>query len=1044
MLADSGIADFDEASYSQIPALIQLVNLGYTYLPRHEVKGLRESKGQYILRPIAVEAIRRINPGISATTVEKSIVDLEKIRLDNGMVKASESVYLDLLSGRAVQEVVEGKKTSPQIRFMDFEHPERNSYHVVAEFELAELADRRPDIVVFVNGIPLAVLECKRGSVPVQEAVKQMLRNQQDNNTPKFFLFPQLLIATNGQDLRYGTTLTPADYYAVWREKVAKEEAEDGALASLNTPIADAIIRQISQDLLHTDCLHFTEMVANEQAKGIYNLLRPERLLDLVHNFIIYDNDIKKIARYQQYFAIHKTLAGLESTPRRGGLIWHTQGSGKSLTMVMLVKALIEKYGNPRIIIITDRRDLDRQISGTFVACNIKKAVRQIKSTAELVRQLRAKSLDVLTTLVQKFDHIGDKSFTDIDDNIFILIDEAHRTQGGNANAWMNTVLPNACQIAFTGTPLMCREKSSAAKFGGIIDAYTISEAEADGTILPLIYQAMFVDMQAHANLLDEFYARITEPLTETQRRDFGRKAVSSQMLEQNSSRIEMIALNIVDHYRKYFQGSGLKGQIVMPSKYSAVICKQAIDLLGGVRAEVIISETNFEGGADDLPEQQQLIAQFFMEAKRRFGSLEAREKTLIAQFKHKHAEGPELLIVVDKLLTGFDAPRNTVLYLAKQLRDHNLLQAIARVNRLFSGDPNKPEKESGIIIDYSKNAKNLQSALELFSNYDTEDIKGTLISSEEKIHELETLYQNLVDLFKGKSPDECLRFLKTNTLKREQFYLMVNKFIRVFSTCLSLYDFHRYCSAGQLQRYSLDLKRFVELKKTTQLAMAEKIDFSKYRDQLHKILDKYVTAETVEVLSKEINLSDILEFNSFVEDQQYGMSDRSKAEAIASQTKKIIRERYKQDPVFYENFSRRIEKLLGEIKDAKQADIATLLEALKDLQKQADDYEDNDIPASIRTDKTCHPFYRNLREFIDADDDDLVRIALEIKATIAKEQCVDWETNSRIQKKVMDQIEDYLYDVVQQEIDITLTNTQITRIAQDAWNIAVNNKAKP
>lgn len=1039
MMYNNILPDFDEASFSQIPALIQLVNLGYNYLSREEVRKLRDNdSSRYILRSIAIDAIKKINnPEVSKKSIEDALIDIEKVQMDSGVYKASEYLYTDLVYGRSVSEIINGKKVSPQMRFIDFDNPENNSYHVAAEFEVSEGIDRRPDIVLFVNGIPLAVIECKKGSVVVKEAIAQMLRNQQGSNIPKFFLFTQILIATNGSELKYGTMLSKADYYSAWKE-------DCDALTSLNNPIEQEVLKQIGEDLIRKNYIHRQSSEANEQAKGIYNLLRPERLLDLIKNFILYDDGIKKIARYPQYFAIKKTLARINETPRRGGLIWHTQGSGKSLTMVMLVKELTERYNTSRIIIVTDRRDLDDQIKKTFAACNIKKNVKQIKSTAELIKQIKSKSIDVLTTLVQKFDRIPDKSFKDEDSNIFILIDEAHRTQAGNANAWMNAMLPNACQIAFTGTPLMKKEKDSIGKFGGIIDAYTIAKAEEDGAILPLIYQAMFVDMNTHANLLDEFYKRITAHMSEEERRDFEKKAISSRIVDQNSSRIEMIALNIVDHYKKYFQGTGLKGQIVMPSKYSAVICKEAIDLLGGVRAEVIISETSFEDGDDNLPQQKKLVAKFLDEEKRRFGSIESREKTIIERFKDKDAkfaEGPELLIVVDKLLTGFDAPRNTVLYLAKQLKDHNLLQAIARVNRLFSGDKGKPEKESGIIIDYSKNAQNLKSAMELFSNYDADDVKKALFSTEEKIAELDKLYQNLLDTFKGKSTDQCLNFLKSEDLKRGKFYEDVNRFIKVFSTCLSLPDFTKHFTSDKLKQYSMDLKRFVELKKTAQFVMAEKVNFSKYRDQLHKILDKYVTAQGIEELSKAINLSDLREFNNFLEDQKTGMSDRSKAEAIAAQTKKVIYERYKQDEVFYEKFSKKIENLLQEIRNAKKEDIAALLESMKEAQKQVDNYEDSDIPSKIRSQKSYHPFYRKLKVFIKTDDSKMTQIIMDLVDIINREKCVDWDKNVTVRNTVMNNINDYLYDIVKDEMNIDLSSEQIANITNDAWNIAVNNK---
>ena len=1028
---DYNMPDFDEASYSQIPALVQLVNLGYTYIPRDTVRRMRDGNGQYILRDIARNAVQKINPNISEKSIVDAIIGLENAKMDNGVVNASEEIFTNILAGVAVSEFIDGKKISPQMRFIDFETPENNQFHVCAEFELSEVVDRRPDIVLFINGIPMAVIECKKASVSVSEAVDQMVRNQSGTNTPKFFLFPQLLIATNGLDLKYGTMLTPAEYYSVWREE------ESNPLPSLE-PV-DAL-KQITPDLARYKFDYTPSTIANKQARGIYNLLRPERILKLIHGYVFYDGGRKKVARYQQFFAIQRTIDRIMGIPRQGGLIWHTQGSGKSLTMVMLVRELTEKLNNPRIIIVTDRRDLDKQISDTFAACNIKKNVKRMKSADELIKNIEKKSVDVLTTLVQKFDRVKNKAFVDPDPNVFILIDEAHRTQSGEAHQWMRQILPNACLVGFTGTPLMKNEKSKN-QFGGIIDAYTISEAERDGAILPLIYQARFVDMITHGNMLDEFYKRITNEMTDDQKRDFERKAKLSKMMEDNSSRVEILALNIRDHYKDNFQHTGLKGQVVMPSKYAAVMCKKALDLLGGIESAVIISDSNIDEDADNQGEMKTTVAKFTDEVKRQYGSLDAYERQMIDSFRD-NPDGIELLIVVDKLLTGFDAPRDTVLYLAKQLKDHNLLQAIARVNRVFDGDKGRQAKTSGIIIDYSKNAQHLRSAMELFSNYDPEDIERALVSTDEKVIELRTMYQNLLDTLKGyKTADSQIEFLKSDEIVREKFYNEVNRFISVFSTCLALPDFNKHFSSYDLKKYSLELKKFAELKKSVKLAMAEEIDFSKYRDQLHKILDKYVSANGVEELSKQINLSDVREFNKFIEDQENGMSERSKAEAIAAQTKKIIKEKYNQDKAFYTKFSERIDELLTELKNAKKEDIANLLDLMKQAQEQVDDYESDDIPDNIRNKKHIHPFYRNLKEYFPTTENVLAKIITDIVQIIQSNKCVDWDKNITVQRAIKVQIDDYLYDVVRNELDVELTGDQIQNIEQFAWDIAVENR---
>ena len=1044
------LPDFDEASVSQIPAVLQLVNLGYDYIPRREIAKHREGNGQYILRDIAFDALRRINDArVSDQSLVEAIADLERVKLDDGVIKASENIYANLLCGRAVVEFIDGRKTSPQMRFIDWENPANNVFHVAAEFEISEDANRRPDIVLFVNGIPFAVIENKKSSVAVDAAIHQMIRNQQGGQTPRFFLFPQILVAANAQSVKYGTMLTPFEFYSVWKERDAGGDFDAAVSRSVNTPVCAETVAQIGEDLLRAR-YEQTPRAITEQDKGIYSLLRPERLLDLVRNFIVYDNGVKKITRYQQYFAIKKTLARVHETDengkRRGGLIWHTQGSGKSLTMVMLVKNLIEQVKNPRVIVVTDRRDLDIQIRDTFAACNIKKGVVQATSCKDLIEKIKSKTTDVITTLVHKFDVNTD--FSDDDANLFVLIDEAHRTQGGEANAMMNKILPRACQIAFTGTPLMKETKTkngvltkaeSIAKFGGLIDDYTISEAEKDGAVLPLIYQGRFVDQKIDP-LADKFYDRVFAKMSEKERADFNRKCVSASVLEETSQRIEMIALDVHDHFVENFKNTGLKGQLVAPSKYAAVMFKQALDFLGDIRSEVVISETQAEDGADDLkPDHKQIVANYLAEQKRLYGSLESREKQIVRDYK-KNPDGCELLIVVDKLLTGFDAPRDTVLYLAKQLKDHNLLQAIARVNRVFDGDAGKPRKTAGLIVDYSKNAKNLKSALELFSNFDPADIENALMDTDSQIKRLQECFESLREPFAGIADKNDVNAyvdkLKSDEKAREKFKEDVNACIRQFSLCRALHDFYDKVDLDTLRGWQGELKRFIEIKKTTMLACAESVDFSKYKDQIAKLLDKYVTAREAEILSKEINLSDMREFDQYIEDERNGLSDKSKADAILAQTKKIIYEKYDQDKAFYGKFSDLIERLLVDLKTAKKEDLAALLEQAKSYQSAVADYVDSDIPDDLRADKTAHPFYRNLRGFF-ASSDDYADIVRHIVDLIKRRKVVDFSVKQEVRRAVINDIEDFLFD----EVNEKLSADAIEQIALTAWNLAVENK---
>ena len=408
------------------------------------------------------------------------------------------------------------------------------------------------------------------------------------------------------------------------------------------------------------------------------------------------------------------------------------------------------------------------------------------------------------------------------------------------------------------------------------------------------------------------------------------------------------------------------------------------------------------------------------------------------------------MLIVVNKLLTGFDAPRNTFLYLAKQIKDHNLLQAIARVNRLFDGDEGREAKVNGFVIDYSKNARNLYDAMELFSNYDPEDIDRALLNSDEKITELERVYQDLHSIFNAvknkQDTEEYVRVLEDDVETREHFYELVNGFVKQFSTCLMLYDFTQKFDAEKLRRYQGDLKKFVELKKIQKIKNAEEVDFSKYENQIRRILDKYVSSEYVVELSKPLLLREPKEFNKYIENTERGLSDKSKAEAIAAQTRRTIKENFHRDPEFYKRFSEKIEKLIAELKEAKKEDLVALLGLARDYQGQVNEYEASDIPDSIKNKKEYHPFFRNLKSAIEVHSvppDQLCAMVRVMYDLIDKHKIVDWHRNIEVERQVRMELEDYLFDVAKEKFGVPLTIDEIDSVIRQFWNLAVENRTK-
>jgi type I restriction enzyme R subunit len=1045
---------FDEARQSQLAFVEMLIGMGYEYLPTSEL--MRERGGDnsyYLLKDIAASSLAKINKyehaGVDYEFAEKDIVDavseLENVEF-KGLIDTSKDVYntiMPLKGGKTISVFHDGKYESKSFRFIDFEHPENNSFHVAVEVEIsAKTGTRRPDIVCYVNGIPFVVIENKKSSVEVNEAINQMVRNQGADYSPRFFAYPQLLIGTNGKDLRYGTTGTPAEFYASWREKeVGLDELDKKAKSYISKPIAPDIYKQLCADLNGATIGHVQrlERKPTEQDRAILALMDKTRLLDLTKNYVIYDGVQKKVMRYQQYFAIHKALQRIEEKEpttygerRKGGIIWHTQGSGKSLTMVMFVRALIEdpRIVNPRVLIVTDRKDLDRQILGTFKNAGLKKKVKQATSGEHLLELIKSKDTSVITTLIHKFQSAGRKraDFVDDDQNIFVLIDEAHRSQSGDANIEMNRTIPNACYIAFTGTPLLKSEKSQN-KFGSFIDKYTIDDALDDKIILPLIYEGRFVDLSQDKKEIDRQVDRLVADLNDTQKQQL-QKNIENRIIKDNPKRIAEIAFDIEKHYVDRFQGFGLKAQIVAPSKYSAMLLQKFFNDSGKISTALVISDEN--GIIDDRDEHKKEVEEYLKDIKNKYQSLLSYEKEVIESFKYNE-EGIEVLIVVDKLLTGFDAPRNTVLYLAKELRDHNLLQAIARVNRLYD-NPSLP-KTAGFIVDYSENAQNIHTAMQLFGNYDEDDVKGALISVSDKINELESSYGALHDIFNNfASDDEAYLQHLADDPTRKEFYAALNKFMQEFSECMNLQNF-----AGEfddLDLYRNELKKFMELRKTATLLHEERVDFSKYRNALVKIMDNNIKAQEAELLTEEIDITNKELFEKALEDIG---SDKSKAEAIAAQTKRTITEKFATDPEFYGKFSKKISEILDAMRAKKLADI----EALKQLKLITDELlskKDDSLPEAIARVAGADVLYRNLRKDLKLDEASYIKSVLDIYSVLHQNARVDWWKNHEMKRVMRNSIDDYLYDELKVHRGVDITTQQIETLIEDVMQLAENN----
>ncbi|KAB2901773.1 MAG: type I restriction endonuclease subunit R [Dokdonella sp.] len=1060
---------FDEKYLSQIPALQVLVNLGYRYLTPAEALAARGGKaGNVLLEEILREQLKKLNriqhKGgsylFSEENLQSAIQRLKNVKY-NGLLKTNEAVYDLLTLGVALEQSIEGDLKSFTLNYVDWRNPGCNVYHVAAEFAVERtrsVETCRPDVVLFVNGIPFAVIECKSPKVDVAQAISQTIRNQRDEYIPRLFTYVQTVLAVNKNEARYATTGTPAKFWSKWKEDVADDELAP----LLERPLPESVKASLF-DLAFAE-LGVREEIApylvgrqvTEQDRTLYALCRPERLLEMAWAFTVYDGGVRKIARYQQVFAIREVLARVKQTDdsgkRRGGIVWHTQGSGKSLTMVMLARALAlePSIRDPRIVLVTDRVDLDKQLGNTFAACGL--SPDRAESGRHLVELVSDDKAHIVTTLVHKFDKaLAYKKFSDASPDIFVLVDETQRTQLGGYSARMRQMFPNACYIGFTGTPLLTREKSDVAKFGGVIHTYAIDQAVADGAIVPLLYEGRMVELEQNQAAIDIWFERHTQGLTDQQKADLKKKYARAEMLNKAEQVIYMRAFDISEHYRQNWQGTGFKAQLVAPNKAAALRYKEFLDELGAVTSEVIISPPDEREGFDeiDAEESTDVVVAFWQRMMKRYGSEEDYNKQIVNTFKFGNE--PEILIVVDKLLTGFDAPRNTVLYLTRRLKDHSLLQAIARVNRLYEDESGSRAKDFGYIIDYVGVLGELDQALTTYSaleGFEAADLEGALTSIHEEVRALPQRHAELWDLFKtvkNRQDEEAFEQLLADEKLRADFYERLSAYARTLAIALSSERFITDTPEQKLRAYKNDLKRFVNLKAAVKLRYAESVDYRDFEPRIQKLLDTHISASEVVQLNAPVNIFDEAAFQKVVEEQGAGSEKNlgAKADMIAHATRRAINERLEQDPAFYEKFSRLIQQAIDDYRAKRLSDLE-YLQRVTEIKDAVVSRKGDDVPPALNGDADAAAVYGLLRPFVAnhfSDDEQAQNTAAEAAMAVwnifRRNRKVGYWDDLDAQRRTMNEIDDYLYDEVKGARGIALSTDEMDEIIEKTMQLA-------
>lgn len=1008
---------FNERPESQDRALKELQAMGYQYIPRAEAEQKRGHLSHVLFPDVMREFLssqsyiyRGKQMPFPEDAIGEAIRELDA-PLERGLMFSSKAIYDRLIYGKSCDvNLYDGNTQSFDISYIDWEHPENNIWQVTDEFSVERTNGKyaRPDIVILVNGIPLVVIECKKSSVDVEEGVKQNVRNWQPDYIPQLFKFTQLVMAMNPESVKYGTAGTKAEFYCKWHEEDVQWQ-EDAAKR-------------------YVDDGHITE-----QDKVIVSMLSKQRLLNLIRFFILYDSGIKKIARYQQFFGVENSMRrirGEDDCLTRGGVIWHTQGSGKSLTMVMLVKRILAERAvkNPRFVLVCDRLNLIKQLRDNFVHTGMDPV--EATTGRGLVTLLTDSANTLIATTINKFEAAAKSRARVTDDNIYLLIDESHRSHTGEFHNMMNEVLPNAFKIGFTGTPLLKKDQNNTyAKFGKQIGhSYRFEDGIRDGVIVPLVYDGRVVPQKLSSDRIDNYFQSILAPLTEPQKDDMRKKWSTFVRLAPTDQRISMIAFDIHEHFLTYCKPRGYKAMAAVSTRATAVQLERAINGIGGVRAAALICDdsvsTEGDEGAVGKTDKAIIRGFFKTEVEPRFGTKYDEYEEYVKD-NIRGGEDIDIVIVQSMLLTGFDAPALGVLYVDKPMKEHTLLQAIARVNRIYPG------KDFGLIVDYWGLFGNLNSAMEMysdsqsgFSGYDPADLADSIATASEGKDKLEQSHKNLWGFFGNVSfeqnnPRAWVAFFDRDDTElseslRKEFYEKLSEFSKMMNLAVGSYSLYQCIGFDQMQKYKSDLLFFQKLRSALMMVYQEKVDFSKYEDGIRSLLNTFVTSEPVEIVVEPVAIHDKAAMDKQLEQVE---GQKAKAAYIHTRIVSELESRRYEDPMLFKKFSERIKDTIAEYRKSRDENVY-----LASMQRMAEDlrqgFTGHSYPSAITNDSDAKAFYGAVADVLKQHGEDTVefdnalgKLALNIKQAVQALARVDWRTSTPIHKKMSQAVEDLIWD---------------------------------
>jgi len=946
-----------------------------------------------------------IRKGYNKTQINKAIHKLNKaaFNYNQGLYTNNKNVYQILRYGADVKE--QAGKNYEAVELIDWENWDENDFGIAEEVTVSGQYEKRPDLVLYVNGIALGVIELKRGTGDIGAGIRQNIKNQEDGYIPHFFSTMQLIMAGNDTEgLRYGTIGTPYKYYLSW-----KEDIEDNSRLQLD--------------------------------KYLLKLCNKQRFLEIIYDFVVFDGGKKKLPRFHQYFGVKAAQNHVHK--REGGVIWHTQGSGKSLVMVMLAKWILENNPRARVAVITDRDELDKQIERVFT--DVGEKIKRSRSGKELVSQLKQAKPRLFCSLVHKFGQKDSESFNEyIEDlkkdpprtvgEIFVFVDECHRTQSGKLNTAMKAMLPNAVFIGFTGTPLLKKDKPTSLEvFGKYIHTYKFNEAVDDEIVLDLVYEARDIDQRLSSpEKVDAWFEAKTRGLNDYQVSELKKKWGTLQKVLSSRSRMEKIINDIVFDFsvRPRLNSGGGNAMLVASSIYEA--CKyyemlQSTNLKNKCAVVTSYSPSHrnivLEAMGEDSETDKEFVEHIYQKLLTGYQNTPEKYEEWAREKFIKEPGNMKLLIVVDKLLTGFDAPPCTYLYIDKSMQDHGLFQAICRVNRLDGAD-----KPFGFIIDYMDLFNKVENAIAVYTSeldYDEFDSEDIDIMLEERLNKgKERLDEALEELDRlcepVELPKEELQYiqyfcgnpevpeeLQSREPQRTMLYKSTVKLLRAYANIADDMEGAGYTPAD-IQDIKDQMNHYIKLREVIRRASGETIDLKAYEADMRHLIDHYIQADESVKISDfdDLSLLDIIE-KAGIDDAIGNMPEGIKkdkeavAETIENNVRSKIIKEHLVDPSYYDEMSILLDEIIKQRKN-KAIDYQEYLKKIADLAKRVKSGKRDDTPDSLDT-----PAKRRLYNNLNHDEE----LALRIDKAVKEVKKADFRDDDTKEGEIMEAIWDILQD---------------------------------